>query len=101
MHTIVAVRSRSYEYQRVLNYFNVYGYSFPIAMMYDDIASAMALYAGLIPCFLTIMLGGADAMPEEKREFTYKVMMPNVMRRCAMRVAVTTILDRPCVCCWQ
>jgi hypothetical protein len=87
MHTIIAVRSHSYEYQRVLNYF--YGYSFPIAMMYDDIASTVALYTGLMPCFLVIMLGGADAMPEEKREFTYKVFMPKALQRCAMRVAVT------------
>ena len=70
-------------------------------MMYDDLASSMALYAGLMPSMLTIMLGGADAMPEEKREFTYKVFMPKILQRCAMRVAVTTILDRPCACCWQ
>ena len=58
-------------------------------MMYDDIAASMALYAGLMPCFLTIMLGGADAMPKEKQEFTYKVFMPKVLLRCAMRLAVT------------
>jgi hypothetical protein len=33
--------------------------------------------------FLMIMLGGADAMPAEKREFTYKQFMPKIMLRCA------------------
>ena len=40
-----------------------------------------------MPCFLVILLGGADAMPEKKRE--YKVFMPKLLQRCAMRVTAT------------
>ena len=69
--------------------FDVCAYSFPIAMMYDDIASVVAVFAGLMPCFLVILLGGADAMPEKKREYTYKVFMPKTLQRCAMRVTAT------------
>jgi hypothetical protein len=54
---------------------------YTVQTMVDDIAMACGCFAGVLPAFLMALYAGADALPEEKKKFTWDTFMPLIIER--------------------